>query len=345
MTRILVTGATGRLGGNLLHQLLSRNYDVAALTIPDDPKRYKLDGLGVEVIVGDLRDPALAPTLVANVDAVIHTANILGPPAGMAHSTFFDINVNGTFHLVEAAAQRADQLSRFVHVSSDAVYPMGNQIIEPCYHPVDEQHPQRPNRLYALVKALNEKTIDAYRLSHGLQTTMIRPSGMFAGDEILKRWTVGFVTNLLSAARRRPESGLYHPDLDEAIERLKSRSEGPDQLCIPRDTLGRSWLYSPADARDVAHACICALEHPNAVGEAFNAAVPKPFCFDEVARYISEQTGASICEIEVPVRWIYWSDVTKARSLIDFRPQGDVERVFGTALAHRAGEATDVIPA
>ena len=37
MNKILVTGATGRLGANLIRQLLERNYAVKALVIPDDP--------------------------------------------------------------------------------------------------------------------------------------------------------------------------------------------------------------------------------------------------------------------------------------------------------------------
>ena len=111
------------------------------------------------------------------------------------------------------------------------------------------------------------------------------------------------------------------------------------------DREGRPWLYSPADARDVAHACVCALEHPAAVGEAFNAAIPKPFAYDEVAAYLSERTGRNVYECVVPTRWVYWSDTRKARSLIGYDPQGTMARVFDTARAHQADEAVDVIPA
>jgi nucleoside-diphosphate-sugar epimerase len=345
MNTILVTGATGRLGANLVRQLLGRGYAIKALVLPEDPNRSKLDGLEIETVVGDLRDADLAPKLVADVDAVIHTANILGPPRGMGRDTFFDINVKGTFHLLHAAAQRADALERFVHVSSDAVYPMGNHDIAPCYNPIDELHPRRPAGLYALTKMINEVTVESYRTSHGLKTTMIRPAGMFAGSEVLGRWTVGFVAGRLRSAANRPSSGLYHPDLERSLERLQSAAESPDQLCVPHGPDGEPWLYSPADARDVAHACICALEHPAAVGEAFNAAVPRPFTFDEVASYLSQRTGASVLEIDLPVRWIYWSDVRKARAMIGYDPQGDLERVFNTALAHQAGEPVDVVPA
>jgi UDP-glucose 4-epimerase len=345
MDTLLVTGATGRLGANLIRQLLGRGYAVKALVLPDDPKRSKLDGLEIEIVVGDLRDADLAPKLVEGVDAVIHTANILGPPRGMDSDTFFDINVKGTFHLVEAAAQRADALQRFVHVSSDAVYPMGNHDLASCYQPIDELHPHRPSGLYALTKAINERTVESYHRSHGLRTTMIRPAGMFAGKEILARWTVGFVTGRLRRAMENPSSGLHHPDLAKYVAHLESTAKSPQQLCVPHGPDGQPWLYSPADARDVAHACPPPPEHPAAVGEAFNAAVPRPFTFDEVARYLAEHTGQSILEVELPVRWVYWSDIGKAKSRIGYQPQGDLERVFGTALAHEAGEPIDVVPA
>ncbi|MBT3265868.1 NAD(P)-dependent oxidoreductase [Candidatus Poribacteria bacterium] len=344
MQTIAVTGATGRLGANLVSALLDRGYAVRGMVIPDDPKRGKMDPFDVEIVVGDIRDASVCSRFLDGVDAVVHTANLVGVPSGMDRDTFFDINVKGTLAIAEAAAERADSLQRFVHVSSDAVYPMGNHDSRPDYAPIDEDHPKRPAGLYALTKALNEQTVESYRASHGLQTTMVRPAGMFAGAEVLGRWTVGFALGLLRGAVGNPNCGIHHPDLAQAIATMEADAS-PDDLCAIRDGEGRPWLYSPADARDVAHACVCALERPEAVGEAFNAAIPQPFAFDDVAEYLSQRTGAPVYECVVPTRWVYWSDIRKARALIGYAPQGTLERVFDTALAHKAGEATDVIPA
>ena len=90
---------------------------------------------------------------------------------------------------------------------------------------------------------------------------------------------------------------------------------------------------------------MCALENSAAVGEAFNAAIPQPFPYDEVAEYLAARTGNTVYECVAPTRWVYWSDVRKARSLIGYDPQGTMERVFDTALAHRAGAPVDVVPA
>ena len=345
MDKILITGAAGRLGGNLTRQVLEKGYAVRALVLPEDPKRTKLDGLDVDIVEGDLRDADFCYKIVDGVDAVIHTANIMGPPRGMDNRTFFEINIGGTYNLLEAAAPLSDRLERFVHVSSDGIYPMGNHQVAPCYQPVDELHPKRPNGLYGTMKYMNEAAAEGYRHTHGLRVTMVRPAGMFAGQEILGRWTVGFAAGRIRAAAKLPESGLYHPDGVAIADSLLARAEGPDQLCAIRDESGRPWIYSPADARDVARACICALEHPAAVGEAFNATIPRPLAFPEVAAYLAAKTGAPVLEAEVPVRWIYWPDIRKAKTLIGYDPQCDLEAIFDTALADRAGEPADVVPA
>ena len=345
MNRILITGAAGRLGGNLTQQALEKGYEVRALVLPDDPKAKKLAGWDLEVVEGDLRDAELCARLVDGVDGVIHTANILGPSGGMDHGTFFQINVTGTYNLMEAVAPLSDHLERFVHVSSDAVYPMGNYQVEPAYQPIDELHPKRPDGLYGTLKYMNEAMVEGYRQTHGLRTSMIRPAGMFAGKEVLPRWTVEFVAARIRQAAGVSKSGMHHPDGKAIADDLLAKADGPGQLCAVTDEEGQPWLYSPSDARDVAHACLCALEHPAAVGEAFNAATPRPFTFSEVADYVASKTGEGVLEATVPVRFVYWSDVQKAKSLIGFSPKGDLERVFDTALAHRAGETVDVVPA
>ncbi len=50
MARLLITGAAGRLGANIVRQVLDKGYDVRGLVLPDDPKKTKLDGLDFEVV-------------------------------------------------------------------------------------------------------------------------------------------------------------------------------------------------------------------------------------------------------------------------------------------------------
>ena len=70
-----------------------------------------------------------------------------------------------------------------------------------------------------------------------------------------------------------------------------------------------------------------------------------PPAFPEVAAYLAEITGVPLFAVEVPMQWGYWSDNSKARTLIGYEPQCTLENIFDTALADQVGEPTDVISA
>lgn len=111
--RYLVTGATGLVGNNVVRQLLSAGHSVRVLTRPGGDPR-PLAGLPLEIIPGDIRDPAAVELACDGVDVVIHAAGhvAIGWTEGALHR---DINVQGTRH-VALAARRVG--ARLVHVSS-----------------------------------------------------------------------------------------------------------------------------------------------------------------------------------------------------------------------------------
>ncbi len=338
MSTVLVTGATGQVGSRLVRKLLRRGDKVLAFVLPDDPLRERLAGLDVEVVEGNLLDAQAVEAAVSRADAVIHTANFVGRPQGMDESAFFDNNVRSTLHLALAAGRRAEQIQWFVHISSSAVYPNDSHMLAPCYHPVDEEHPKRYSGVYALSKWVGEDIVGATRRETGLQTVIIRPSGIVSGEAILSRYTVGFAIAILRTAQRHPRSEIHHPEIAEMLKELEQAD--PKQPLDARDADGRSWLYQPADARDVAEACVVALEEPNAVGEAFNVAAPRPIPFSEAAPLISEATGLPVLTMRFPVRFIYDLSVVKAKTLLRYQPRWDIEPMVRSASAVRRGEAS-----
>ena len=105
--------------------------------------------------------------------------------------------------LLQAVAEQGDKLHRFVHISSDTVYPMPSLL----YAPVDEQHPRLPVKEYGMIKVLNEEMVEHYRREYGLKTTIIRPGAILAGEEIFNGWTAGIAASQLPArelGRMRP---------------------------------------------------------------------------------------------------------------------------------------------
>lgn len=114
--KILVTGATGKVGSRFVPRLIAKGYEVTIL-VRDAAKALP----GAKVVVGDLYDPNTLPPAVAGMDAVIHLAALF--------RTFTDnegivkTNHTGTVALAQAAI--AAGVKRFVFVSTSNVYGPG----------------------------------------------------------------------------------------------------------------------------------------------------------------------------------------------------------------------------
>src|SRR5438093_1013939 len=214
--KVLVTGGTGQVGSRLVRQLLARNHEVRATVWAKDPALERIAGLDVETREGELTDLDFVRSAVAGVDAVIHTANLVGP----------------------------------------------------------------------------------------------------------------YFENNLTSGQANKGSELYMPDGTELWQRVEAQAEDPAQPCIVTDLEGRPWYYQPNDARDVAHALVCALERPEALGESFNLGAPAPFLFPEGARLLAELTGRRPLEIKLPVQWRYDHAIGKAKAWLGYHPRGDLRAMM-----------------
>jgi nucleoside-diphosphate-sugar epimerase len=114
--KILVTGATGKVGSRLVKRLAQRGAHVSALV--RDPKRAAhLREDRIELVEGDLLKAESLEAAVRGVDAVVHCAAFFrGATAEQAHAT----NDLGTRHLASAA--RSASVKRFVFTSTGLVY-------------------------------------------------------------------------------------------------------------------------------------------------------------------------------------------------------------------------------
>ena len=113
----LVTGATGFLGSHITNRLIERGDSVRALVRATSDTSY-LEPFGAEIVTGDITEPGSLTAALAGVDVVYHAAAHVsdwGPWSDFKRNT-----VNGTRNMLRAAAKAG--VSRFLHVSSDAVY-------------------------------------------------------------------------------------------------------------------------------------------------------------------------------------------------------------------------------
>ena len=116
--KVLVTGAAGFLGGHLVDMLLERGEEVRAMVRPGEDTSRLRKLTGVEVVHGDLTDPASLKRAVQDMQRVYHVAAKTGPWG--PEEVYRAANVTGLANLIHASMD--DGVQRIVHTSSIAVY-------------------------------------------------------------------------------------------------------------------------------------------------------------------------------------------------------------------------------
>lgn len=121
--RVLVTGANGLLGANIVRELADRGYGVRILA-REASDLSGLEGVPFERIIGDILDPESVIRAVEGCDYVIHSAaNTSQWPTHFNH--YEPVNVTGTKHVIEAVKQQG--VKRFVFVSSANAFGNGTK--------------------------------------------------------------------------------------------------------------------------------------------------------------------------------------------------------------------------
>jgi UDP-glucose 4-epimerase len=114
--KILVTGATGKVGSRLSKRLAQRGHSVRCL-VRDEARARELLGTPLETSLGDLLAPSSLDAALSGVDAVVHCAAFFrGATPEQAHA----VNDLGTQHLAYAA--RSASVKRFLFTSTGLVY-------------------------------------------------------------------------------------------------------------------------------------------------------------------------------------------------------------------------------
>lgn len=167
---VVVTGAAGWLGQNLMRALVPERSHVRAF-VRDEREAAILGVLGpnVQTVIGDIRDPEAIDRLFEGVASptVFHAAGVIHPTSGVRE--FFDVNVGGTELVLDRARRVGAQ--RVVHVSSNS--PFG---ANPTPHDTfTDDSPYNPYMGYGASKVEAEQIVRRNSERGDIEAVIVRP--------------------------------------------------------------------------------------------------------------------------------------------------------------------------
>jgi nucleoside-diphosphate-sugar epimerase len=172
----LVTGATGFSGTHLVRSLSADGARVRVIARSGARAREVLPA-GIEIIEGDLTDPATVARAMDGVATVYHIAAMYRQ-AKHRDADYALVHVEATRLLLDAACVRPVQ--RFVHCSTVGVH---GHVTSP---PADEEAPYSPGDIYQRTKLEGELLARSYHRDRGLPVTVARPTAIYGpGDRRL----------------------------------------------------------------------------------------------------------------------------------------------------------------
>ncbi len=327
--KTLITGITGRIGAHLARALVAAGHDVRGLVWPQDRAVERLAGLPIELVEGSLVNADDVQRAVAGMEAVCHLGAAFQAGGPFTNDDYFEINVRGTFLMLEAAVANAATLRHFFFASSDALYdkylPAG--IPDPIR---EDDFPLAPGGMYALTKLLGEDLCRGYLRNQHLPVTIFRFAMTLGGREILD-WSQFYAAHYAKAyaGKSSPAAQAVYAQLQAAL------ADNPRTLLIARDGNGRPYKKHIAHADDIVAGFLAAIGKPQAVGGTFQLAAPTPFTWDEAVPYLAAKLGLPLIDLRLleATPTFYEFDLSASRNALGYAPQYGIRQMIDAALA------------
>ncbi len=169
MGKNLVTGGLGFVGTNLAKRLVADGEEVVLFDVVPGSKFVKEIESSVKIVQGDLCNWFQVLDVVKNnrIDCIYHLGAIMADVAETNPQLAYMVNLNGTFHVLEAA--RLFNVGSVIFASSQSTYGPG------VSSPVNEDVAQFPTSIYGVTKVGSERLGEYYHLRYGLNFRGLRP--------------------------------------------------------------------------------------------------------------------------------------------------------------------------
>lgn len=211
--KALVTGADGFIGSHLTESLVEEGYEVRALAMYNAlgdrgwlehlPDEVLVD---VEVVLGDIRDPACVRELVSDREVVFHLAALIGIPYSYrAADSYLETNARGTLNILQGAKDAS--VGRVIHTSTSEVYGSAQTV------PIREDHPLQGQSPYSASKIAADQLAHSFFASFGLPVVTVRPFNTY-GPRQSARAVIPTIITQLASGEATLKLGSLHPTRD-----------------------------------------------------------------------------------------------------------------------------------
>jgi len=287
-----ITGGAGFIGSHLVEEVLRRGHAVRVVDNLSTGRRENLPAAGaVEIIVGDVSDPAVARRAAAGATVVLHQAAIPSVPRSVEDpAASHRANVDGTLQILLAA--RDAGVARVVFAGSSSVYGDAAAL------PKREDMRPRPLSPYALQKLVGEEYCRLFTELYGLETVVTRYFNVFG-----PRQNPG-----------SPYSGVISLFIDAMLAGRSPRIYGDGEQT-------RDFTY----VDDVVNGVLLAAERPGVAGRVMNVAAGGRVSLLDVISALQTILQTTVDPILAPPRAgdirHSTADISEARRLLGFEPR------------------------
>lgn len=202
--RVIVTGANGFLGANIVAACLEAGVAVAAVDLKfDNPAFAQFAGENLQLIESNCADmPGFA------ADALIHAAFVTATPEERQETPEANLRANIEPLLAVMEYARRHGISREIYVSSAAVHRCTPESV------IGESLAQRPLGVYGVAKSLMEQLVETMRIVHGRDCLCVRPASIYGPFEYRRstRPRLSEVALMMQSALSRGEIVVDQPD-------------------------------------------------------------------------------------------------------------------------------------
>lgn len=206
--RFLVTGGAGFIGSALVDGLLKE--EVSEIIVFDNLFRGRIENLNdafkdkrVKFIKtkNDLTDYDSVNSATKGIDGVFHLASICLAFCQNNPRLGFDINVVGTFNLIDACIK--NKVERIIFSSSSSIY--GNAV----YSPMDENHPHNNKNFYGATKICGEELLNAFYHKYKISYLNLRYMNVYGPRQDYLGTYVAVIMKIIDALQRNESPIIY----------------------------------------------------------------------------------------------------------------------------------------